>query len=138
MKKTLIMMVLTGLVLSACNREETTDDIDQKAVDRWQALIDGDFEKAYEYLAPSYAQLETLNSYSLRMSSLRINLEWKSIKFNKKECSDDACEVLLELTYEYSFPKSSMGKIESIKMVKENWLKSEDKWFFMPDDQKKI
>lgn len=138
MKKTLIMFILSGLILSACSREETTDDIDQKAVDRWQALINDDFAAAYAYLAPSFRDLETLRTYENRMAAAKLSVNWQDARYVSKQCDEDVCQVNMETTYIYRFPKRSMGEAKLTTSVQENWIKSNGKWYYMPEEKKKI
>ncbi|KAA3645970.1 MAG: hypothetical protein DWP95_03760 [Proteobacteria bacterium] len=138
MKKTLMLMLLSGLILSACGREETIDDIDQKAVDRWQALIAGDYQKAHGYIAPSHRELENLDSYQTRMATARLSIDWQAAKFVNKDCQEYSCEVTMVITYLYKFQKRSLGETKGKTAVKENWIKSDKKWYFLPDEKKKI
>jgi len=138
MKKIIILFVLSGLILSACQQAETIDDIDQKALDRWQALIAGDYEQAYSYIAPSHRQLENLKSYQSRMATARFSIDWQEASFVKKDCTELTCEVTMEIQYLFKFQKRSLGETQGTTTVKENWIKSDNKWYFLPDEKKKL
>lgn len=138
MNKALLLIILTGLTLTACQRQETSDDIDRKAVERWQAVIDGDYKKAYDYLAPSHRQLENINSYESRMATARLSIDWQEVEFVKKDCQELTCEVTINMTYVYKFPKRSMGETKGKTTIKENWIKSDNTWYLLPDEKKKL
>ncbi len=138
MKKTMMFMLLAGIILSGCSREETVDDIDQKAVDRWQAVIAGDYEKAYEYIAPSHRELENSTSYQTRMATARLSIDWQAAEFLKKDCQEQVCQVTMNITYVYKFQKRSYGETKGKTTITENWIKNDKKWYFLPDEKKKI
>lgn len=138
MKNAIILIIMSGLILSACDREETIDEIDQKASNRWQALIAGDYEKAYSYVAPSHRELENLNSYETRLATARLSIDWQEADFVKKDCAELTCEVTMEIKYLYKFNKRSLGETRGVTTVNEQWIKSDGKWYFLPEEKKKL
>lgn len=141
MNKTLLKLTIIGsmlFLLAGCNTKETVDDIDKKAIDRWQSLMSGDYEKAYSFLAPSYRQLENLSSFSNRMNTAQLHITWNEVNFKNKQCEPEVCEVNIDMTYTYKFPKRSMGESKATTQVKESWIKSNDKWYYLPAEKKGI
>lgn len=127
---TLILIALFGL--NGCKEKLT---LEQKAVARWEALIAGDYEKAYEMLSSAHRKNETLSSFKLRMSRTQLNITWHKAEFKAKQCEAEAdvCKVNLTLTYTYQMPKRSYGKMENIPApITESWIKKDGEWYFVP------
>ncbi len=128
MRFLIIILLVTSLV--ACQSEKP---IEESAVDRWQAIIDGDYETAYDYLVPSYQEIETLQSYSIRLETAKIHTQWKKAEFVSKDCEKEVCDVTLKIHFEYSFPRKSMGKTEMFSRLHEKWLNKDGSWYHVPD-----
>ncbi len=128
--KNILMLTVLVTLLSAC--AETVDDIDAKAVARWQALIDNDYEKAYQYIAPSYRQLEDLATYRMRIQTAQLNIQWNNAEFIDKKCSDDACTVNLSINYTYKFSRRAFGEASAATPIEESWIKDGGTWYYLP------
>lgn len=128
--KTSLLILLTLLSLSACKEKQT---LEQRAVERWNAIISSDYEKAYEILSPAYRKNEKLTSYMLRIDKVKTNLTWHKAEFKEKQCDGDVCQVDLTITYTYQMPRRAYGKVENIPTtIKENWIKKDGEWYFVP------
>ena len=61
------------------------------------------------------------------------NVKWTDAKFTSFECSEETiCEATVKLKYNYTFTKRSLGGMEVETDVLENWIKLEDKWYYVP------
>lgn len=129
MKKTLLLAVLAAL-LSGCG--ENVDDVDTKAVERWQALVNSDYKKAYEYIAPSYRELEDLVTYQMRIQKAQMNIQWNGAEFMDKDCTEDACSVNMKIDYTYKFSRRAFGEASAKTDIKESWIKDGGKWYYLP------
>lgn len=141
MNKSVLKLTIIGSIvflLASCSVKETVDDIDKKAIERWNALIEGDYKKAYSYIAPSYKQLEDFSAFSNRMNAAQLQITWNKAEFNDKQCEPEVCEVSIDLNYTYRFPKRSMGETNATTVVKENWIKSDGKWYYLPAEKKSL
>lgn len=132
MKKVLVVALLAS-ALTACDNSLKT--IEERSVDRWVSVINSDYEKAYGYFTPAYRQTETLESYKLRMGKAKLNIEWIKSVFDEKKCDDTVCEVSMTLTYKYTFPRKSLGEIQLDTKITENWIKKDNKWYFLPQKE---
>jgi hypothetical protein len=126
-----LLLVPVALLLG-CSKPET---LEESVNSRWQAIVNNDLETAYEYFSPGYKEVESLDGYKYRLATAKINMQWTAGKFLKADCeNENVCNVSVEIVYNYSFPKRTMGKMEGIKTTsKESWLKVEDQWFFIPE-----
>ncbi len=119
------------LILAGC--KDSIEDIDSKAVKRWEAIIASDYDKAYAYFTPGYKKTESIESFANKITNSKMRVEWKSVKFLGKTCeTEKLCEVKLELLYKYQFPRKSLGEIELPSTITEKWLLKDGKWSFLP------
>lgn len=125
--------LLSVMFLAGC--KEDARALEKKAVARWQAVIDKDFEKAYDYFSPGYKQIEDLDVYRLRIMKAQIKIQWTDVEFDKLSCdSEVVCDVHLKVTYDYSFPQKNMGELKQVKTpLKEKWLKNNGVWSYVPE-----
>jgi hypothetical protein len=135
MKNKLLLPTVIGamLMLSACQQSE---DLPTSVNQRWAAITAQDYETAYGYFSPGYKETESLDGYRLRMATAQLNVKWKNGTYEGEECSDEqVCEVKVNILYEYSFPKRSMGGMEVNTSMSENWIKLDGKWYFVPKNK---
>ncbi|TDR20808.1 hypothetical protein [Marinicella litoralis] len=119
------------LMLTGC--KDSIEDIDTKSVKRWEAIIASDYDEAYSYFTPGYKKTETVESFANKLTNAKLRVEWKAVKFVEKSCeSEEICDVKLELTYKYKFPRKAMGEIELPSVITEKWMLKDGKWSFLP------
>lgn len=84
----------------------------QRATARWDLLIKGDFDGAYQYMSPGSRETTTLERYkaNIRRDSFR------SIKMESVACDGEACTVKLTLTYDHPKMKGI------VTPVVESWI----------------
>lgn len=126
------IMMLTILIALLAGCAETVDDIDSKAVARWQALIDNDYEEAYQYMAPSYRELEDLMTYQMRIQKAKQNIQWNEVEFVGKECHEDTCTVRLNINHTYQFSRRAFGEATANREIEESWIKDGGAWYYLP------
>lgn len=92
------------------------------AAARWEALIKGDFAKAYSYLSPGTRDVMPLDLYKAK---IRGGI-WKKANVDSVSCEQDQCKVLMAIEYSYRDIKSLESRLD------ENWLRQDGKWWFVP------
>lgn len=134
MNKLKTLLCLSALLsLAACQQKE---DLPTSVENRWAAVIAQEYDKAYDYFSPGYKAIEAPDAYKLRMAAAKLNVKWKSAAFGSQECSsEDVCKVQVKITYEYSFPKRSLGGMEVNTEISENWIRTDGKWHLVPNDK---
>jgi len=131
MKYRASLVIMAILLLAAC--KDTPEDLNKKAAARWQAIIDSDYEKAFEYFSPAYRKTEEYLSFALRMQKAKLRVNWTDIKYMSKSCeTENTCSVSLELSFTYHFEQRSQGSIETDSIIKENWILKDGKWYMVP------
>ncbi len=102
--------------------EET---VRQLATQRWQALLAGDFEKAYEFAVPSYRQLKTSAYY--RTKRLGTPVKWISVEVINAQCEALKCEVRIKLESKPIVPINIQGNM--VGGLDETWVFEQGRWW---------
>jgi hypothetical protein len=122
------------LLLGGCNfgDKDSVDQVDKRAVERWNYLIAHQAEKAYDYLSPGTRETHTRESYAAAMNNRPV--KWVAAKFNRKECDADRCKVYIDVSYSVAMAgAAAAGKpIETASTQSEIWVHVKDGWYFLP------
>lgn len=93
------------------------------AASRWNALVQGDIAKAYEFLSPGTRSVMSLDLYKAKIKPGM----WKKASVDTVACEQDRCEVAMVIEYSYR-------KITSIETrLSEVWLREGGRWWFSPE-----
>jgi hypothetical protein len=119
-----------ALLLAGCatkpppTREEI---VAQRANARWQALMAGDFDKAYGYLTPAARALKPL---AVWRGGFRSFTTWKSAEVVSVTCeTSEKCIVRVDVRHEPVVMRGRLGTISSA--VDETWLLDDGQWWFL-------
>lgn len=137
-----VLVACFGLGLAACASTPSTREaapseqssehlagLERRAVERWQLLIDGKPDQAYDYLTPGYRTTVSRQEYA--RNALLGTLKWQSAAWRSADCrTDDACEA--QVLIGYSVRMSGAGDVASVNLQKEDWLRVEGEWYFLP------
>lgn len=126
-------LALAGCASEAVKKGDSTDGgvAERRAVERWGFLINGQAEKAYDYLSPGYRATKNREEYAKEMGNRPIR--WSKVTPSSKTCSKpEVCVLGLQVDYSARLP--GVGKtVESIGFVQETWVKVKGKWWLLPD-----
>ena len=117
------------LGLAGCTDKASPDNVDRRAVERWNHLIAHEAEKAYDYLTPGFRATQTREAYASAMNNRP--LQWKSAKFDHKECEEDRCTAYVNVTYGLQMPGAGRS-VESVSAQSETWIRVGGEWYFLP------
>ncbi len=124
--------VILGLLLSGCatqRPEPPEETVARKALERWQALIAGDFAKAYSYYAPGYRKTVDLKSFALQKAK-GVGV-WLAARVEKVACPEkDRCTARVWVKTRFFHPR--VGKLETESPVEERWIYRSGKWWYVP------
>jgi hypothetical protein len=104
--------------------------LEARAEQRWQLLIDGKPELAYDYLSPGYKQTRGRDEYAEITRNKPV--KWVGVDFQDQDCDGEVCKVRLMITYTLDMPVQMVGKVESVDFVTENWLWIDGAWYYLP------
>lgn len=129
--KVLSTLLVMGLLMgsSGCSSPPPEEEAGRRALERWQALIQGDLEKAYGYLSPGYREV---TSFAVYRSHIGGAVRWKDTALKDVSCADTVCDVTLTIHYQYT--AQPVGKYEGNKILQEKWVRVDDTWWFLPKD----
>lgn len=105
------------------------DQVKALATQRWQHLIAGDFDKAYEMATPGFRKVRNLRDYRVRKSAVPV--KWLSAEVLRVECTPaetpTKCVVRIKLDSEPSIPSGFKGVMSS--GIDETWLFEDGRWW---------
>lgn len=101
--------------------------VEARANARWQALVKGDFDAAYEYLPPSVRATRTKQEYR---GSFAGAVSWVKGEVERIECEAQRCEAVVRVE---AVPLIRRGFTGNISLgIPESWIKEEGNWWFFP------
>jgi len=110
----------------------STDDeaiLRERAEARWQALIEGDFDSAYTFEAPSFREVYPLKAYRGRFGRA---IAWTDAKVTKIAFEgDDTAQLRVMVEYKILDPAGQVMYGQS--PLEESWIRSEDQWWHLID-----
>lgn len=102
--------------------------LETRAVDRWNALIKRDMEKAYSYTSPEYRSVVSLQQYAGKYGR---SVEWRMARVvNVSYDGPAVATVSVEVTYRVGLPGSGGEMFESPKLIFEKWIYKDREWWF--------
>jgi len=125
------------LALSACASvpEQSAAPLDKREVvakiaqSRWDALVKGDIEAAYNLMSPASRAIVTLENFRRKQSVVT----WKAASVKKVDCSaDDLCAVQVDMKYAYKLRIGTV--VENTQVSAETWRNTAGGWWYVPTD----
>ena len=143
------LVIAAGIGLSACSTTKTVttangeqvsqspptqaegEKIGQRAVKRWENIINKKFDDAYEMLSPGYRQTHDKVQYAQIIGNRPVH--WTKATYVGHECpSADVCTISVTVAFNVLMPGA--GTVKSENIVEEKWLRIENEWYFLPDN----
>ena len=125
------LLCLFVLGLSGCTTEPPTPEetVTRLSAERWQALFDGDYKKAWEYLGPGFRKRVPLEAYTLRFIG---KTQWKNAQMEKVVCEDDQhCVVTVIADYHY-VGNEMFPAYDDNALIDEVWIQMDGQWWHIP------
>lgn len=138
------LLLISTLPVACVNSPQLKDDagnplptpadyarLESRVLGRWEALINKDFELAYEYFSPSYRKLFPLQHYLSRTGS---SVRWLSANIKDSQYAETRAEVVVVVDFKLDLPMGEgdgFGQIS--KDLKETWLWVDDQWWYVSD-----
>jgi hypothetical protein len=128
----LFVFMVAGVFLTACATapENTENSIAERAQDRWEALLAGDYETAYAFYSPGYRSTKSVVDFAIGVRSRRVR--WTSAEYMEHSCLENSCTVLFNVGFTVNRPVPGMKKFEGSNTVEEKWVKTEGQWWYFP------
>lgn len=105
--------------------------ITERATARWDALISGDKQSAYELLTPATREALPFALWRNHFGSAAVT--WKSASVKDIICIEvDMCRVVLTLDYTVSVPQFGIRDQPRSRPIHETWLLVDNEWWYYP------
>lgn len=118
----------TALWLAGCATSPAAmtpeDTVRQRAGQRTQAMLKGDFPAIYELTAPSYRKLHSLQSFKARFGA---GVTWTQADVKNVSCEQQRCTVDLGVTVKSLIP-GKFGDTMTLQF-QEVWLPEDGNWW---------
>ena len=117
---------------SGVSETKLAHKVGQRAVDRWNYLIKGEADKAYDYLSPGFRATKTRADYANEMNNRPVR--WTKVYLHSETCDKpDVCKIILMIEYEAVLPGTSKPT-SAPAFINETWIKDGGKWWMLPGD----
>ena len=121
------LALLTTLALAGCASIGRTPEevVTERVEKRWDALIAGNFEKAWEFTQPAYRGVVKAADYHKQFG---IGGKWRGVQVHSVTCEAERCNVRIRLTTKMNVPPFQ-GK-EVTGFIEEVWLREDGQWWY--------
>ena len=135
-RQSLIMLAATIsiLMLTACasTGDAKKHPVEELAQKRWDAIMAGDFDTAYSLYSPGYRSANSRVDFEISQRTRKVAIT--AAKVASSECDGDACTVSAAVQYRVGAPVPGVSKWESSSKLEERWVRTDGKWWFVPND----
>ena len=131
-----VIWMLLLIVLSGCAglKKLATDDVEwlkDRSNERWQALLNTNWEAAYLFELPAYRNTHDIKQYQSKFGH---KIQWKAAEVGSVEILQDGrlADVAVNVSYQFALPDGQV--INSNKPLKERWMKQENEWWIVSSE----
>lgn len=121
--------VLVGIGGCASLVSGPEEKVKALATQRWQYLVEGDFDKAYEMATPGFRKVRNLRDYRVRKSAVPV--KWMQAEVLRVVCTPlevpTKCVVRIKLDSKPVVPTGFTGVLSS--GIDETWLFEDGRWW---------
>ena len=119
------------LVTVGCTTDKADpENVDRRAVERWEYLIAHKAEQAYDYLSPGFRATQEREVYAQAMNNRPV--QWKGVKFSSKECEAERCKVSVEIAYSLPIAAAGGKQAQGSSKQSETWILVDGEWYYLP------
>jgi hypothetical protein len=100
--------------------EAKREAVRERALARWELIIKGQADKAYDYFSSASRQVISREDFAARMSKTA----FRTATVEKVECSEESCRAWVRITYDHPMMKGVF------QTMQESWLlENRNAWF---------
>jgi hypothetical protein len=119
------LVVLGFIVMSVIGCATTSLDSDEavakRAQERLDALVAGDFAKAYSYATPAYRKTTSLLRHKPKIAGAGM---WTEGTVKRVQCEGSVCDVTVLVSYEMV-----NLDLKNTRPMEQRWIKSGNQWW---------
>ena len=123
-----LVLILGGCTTTAL-KETDEETVSRRATERYDFLIDNNYEAAYEYLSPGYRLAQSYQQYLGSMGSAVKRVDAEVVNVRCEE--ENVCTVDLAVYYFYT-PlgwQQREGVNPTKRISEEKWIKVDGQWW---------
>jgi hypothetical protein len=123
-----LFLALMGLGIGGCSiveraqQDVAVHEVSLRARERWDLLMTGQVDKAYDYLSPASRVTVTREAFRKRSSG---GQWWRRFEVEKVDCGKDTCRVTISLEYDLKDIKGLKRSID------ETWVEDQGVWWLV-------
>lgn len=104
----------------------------ERVLARWQALIKGDFEAAYQFETPAYRAIYAPLQFKYQFGN---QVMWRAANVISVRYADpEVAKVRVEVLYRYAeAEKADSNVLNTTSQVDESWFRKEGNWWHQQD-----
>lgn len=123
-----VLSGLLALLIGTCAYGARDDGasvtlVEERAQARWDALLAGNTELAYEFTNPGFRSAISPEGYHHRVAS---GTRWIAARVERVECEQRRCEVSVDVTYQLTEPDLGLDFEETFEEI---WIFVDDQWW---------
>jgi len=122
----LVCVVSFALAGCASLRPTPEEEVRKLATQRWQALLAGKFEQAYEFATPAFKKLRTVDFY--RTNRAAVPVKWLSAEVLRVDCEAARCKVTVKVISEPRVP-GFRKPLNLESGIEETWVQEDGQWW---------
>ena len=122
------LVVAGALALAGCAalQPKTPEEIVTQRVEaRWDALIKGDFPKAWTYTQPAYRAIVKQADYAKTFGA---GGQWRGVQVHQVSCEAERCTVRIRLTTRVTLPPFRGQELTGA--LDETWVREDGNWWY--------
>jgi len=130
----LLATIISILLLTACasTGDAKKHPVEERAKQRWEALLARDFDTAYSLYSPGYRSANSRVDFEISQRTRKIAVTAANVLGS--DCEGDACTVSAAVQYRMGAPVPGVSKWESSSKLEERWVRTDGKWWFVPNE----
>jgi hypothetical protein len=126
------MLAAATVVLAAgCSQEPPPppeEIVAERAQARWDALLEGDYEAAWDYYSPGFRDRVSVTELASELGGRPFRYEGAEIR--RVACEDQRCEVRVAVEFEIPSAPNHLSGFRSRQGIEEIWLFIDDQWWY--------
>ena len=123
---TLVLAVMMATSLAGCTSlglfQTPEERVQHRAQARLDALLAGDIQKAFTFLAPASREATSWQRWGSNYAGVG---RWRAVNVNSVECDLDRCDVRASVSYEMVRPR-----LENTRAQHQVWINVNGQWYF--------
>jgi len=130
MPSKLYIPILAAVLLSACGKPTPPpeDVVADRAMARWEALINNDLEATYPYQTPGYREQTTAVEHVVGLSRRLVSWTWAELR--EVRCQERRCELDFMVGYRADGAPGVLQGLESEGPVTQVWIQIDGQWWY--------